>query len=93
MTMTMARMALLALVGKEIVEQDKDVRWEGIRVLSQPLMESELAGLIGAERLERSDTRTGFRNGSRTRTYGTRVGTIELAIPKVTPGTPFPSLL
>ncbi len=56
-------------------------------------MESEVAGLIGAERHERTSDRTGYRNGTRTRTWDTRVGTIELAIPKVRPGTYFPSLL
>ena len=66
---------------------------EGIRVLSQALMETEVAGLIGAERHERSGERTAYRNGYRTRTWDTRVGTIELAIPKVRPGTYFPSLL
>ncbi len=62
-------------------------------MLSEALMETEVAGLIGAERHERNDTRSGFRNGTRTRTWDTRVGTIELAIPKVKPGTYFPSLL
>jgi transposase-like protein len=66
---------------------------EGIRVLSQALMESEAAGLIGAERHERTGERTAYRNGSRLRTWDTRMGTIELAIPKVRPGTYFPSLL
>jgi transposase-like protein len=56
-------------------------------------MESEVAGLIGAERHERTGERTAYRNGSRTRTWDTRMGTIELAIPKVRPGTYFPSLL
>ena len=37
--------------------------------------------------------RSAYRNGSRTWTWDTRVGTIELAIPKVRPGTYFPSLL
>lgn len=66
---------------------------EGIRVLSQALMETEVADLIGAERHERSGDRSAYRNGTRTRTWDTRVGTIELAIPKVRPGTYFPSLL
>jgi transposase-like protein len=51
---------------------------EGIRVLSQALMESEVAGLIGAAR---TDGRKAYRTGPRTRTWDTRVGTIELAIP------------
>jgi putative transposase len=91
--MAKARMDLSAFVGKLLEEQDGDVLREGIRVLSQALMESEVAGLIGAERHERTDARTGFRNGTRTRTWDTRMGTIELAIPKVKPGTYFPSLL
>lgn len=91
--MAKARMDLTAFVGKLLEEQDGDVLREGIRVLSQALMESEVAGLIGAERHERTGDRTAYRNGARTRTWDTRVGTIELAIPKVTPGSYFPSLL
>jgi len=91
--MAKARMDLTAFVGKLLEEQDRDVLREGIRVLSQALMESEVAGLIGAERHERTADRTAYRNGTRTRTWDTRMGTIELAIPKVRPGTYFPSLL
>ncbi len=91
--MAKPRMDLSAFVGKLLEEQDGDVLREGIRVLSQALMETEVAGLIGAERHERSGDRSGYRNGSRTRTWDTRMGTIELAIPKVRPGTYFPSLL
>jgi transposase-like protein len=86
-------MDLTAFVGKLLEEQDGDVLREGIRVLSQALMETEVAGLIGAERHERTADRTAFRNGHRLRTWDTRMGTIELAIPKVRPGTYFPSLL
>ena len=91
--MAKARMDLTAFIGKLLEEQDGDVLREGIRVLSQALMETEVAGLIGAERHERTADRTAFRNGTRTRTWDTRMGTIELAIPKVRPGTYFPSLL
>src|SRR5436190_12962145 len=91
--MAKPRMDLSAFVGKLLEEQDGDVLREGIRVLSQALMETEVAGLIGAERHERTGERTAHRNGSRTRTWDTRMGTIELAIPKVRPGTYFPSLL
>ena len=91
--MAKARMDLTAFVGKLLEEQDVDVLREGIRVLSQALMETEVASLIGAERHERTGERVAYRNGSRTRPWDTRMGTIELAIPKVTPGTYFPSLL
>jgi len=86
-------MDLSAFVGKLLEEQDGDVLREGIRVLSQALMETEVAGLIGAERHERTSERTAYRNGTRTRSWDTRVGTVDLAIPKVRPGTYFPSLL
>ncbi len=84
--MAKPRMDLTAFVGKLLEEQDGDVLREGIRVLSQALMESEVAGLIGAERHERSEDRAAYRNGYRLRTWDTRVGTIQLAIPKVRPG-------
>jgi putative transposase len=53
----------------------------------------ESRDVVGAERHERTGERTAYRNGSRLRTWDTRVGTIELAIPKIRPGTCFPSLL
>ena len=46
--MAKPRMDLSAFVGKLLEEQDGDVLREGIRVLSQALMETEVAGLIGA---------------------------------------------
>jgi transposase-like protein len=42
---------------------------------------------------ERSSERIAYRNGYRTRAWDTRVGTIELKIPKVSAGSYFPSLL
>lgn len=91
--MAKPRMDLSAFIGKLLEEQDGDVLREGIRVLSQALMEAEVSGVIGAERHERSSDRTTYRNGYRTRTWDTRVGTIELQIPKVRSGAYFPSLL
>lgn len=91
--MAKPRMDLSAFVGKLLEEQDGDVLREGVRVLAQALMESEVTALVGAERHERSDDRTAYRNGRRVRTWDTRVGTVDLAIPKVRPGSYFPSLL
>ena len=88
-----SRMDLPALVGKLMREQDGDVLREGVRVLAQALMDAEVAELIGAERHERTGERTGYRNGSRTRSWDTRVGTIELEVPKVRTGSYYPSLL
>jgi len=80
-------------VSKLLEEQDGDILREGVRVLAQAVMDAEVTALVGAERHERSDDRTAYRNGTRVRTWDTRVGTVELAIPKVRPGSYFPSLL
>ena len=58
--MAKPRMDLSAFVGKLLEEQDGDVLREGIRVLSQALMEAEVAASIGAERHERTGERTGL---------------------------------
>jgi transposase-like protein len=49
--------------------------------------------LIGAERGERSPERLTHRNGYRGRSWSTRAGEIELAIPKIRRGSCFPSFL
>ena len=91
--MAKGRMDLSAFVGKLLAEHDGDVLREGVRVLAQALMEAEVSSQVGGERYERTAERTAYRNGYRTRTWDTRVGTLELAIPKVQPGSYFPSLL
>src|SRR3954454_5037090 len=66
---------------------------EMIRWTIQELMEAEVAAQIGAGRYERSGERVTQRNGYRTRPWDTRVGTLELAIPKLRQGSYFPSSL
>ena len=72
---------------------ETDVLREGVRVLAQALMELEVSQHVGAERYERSPDRRGERNGYRERQWDTRVGTVELAVPRVRDGSFFPSLL
>ena len=57
------RMALAELMRKAQVEPDADVLREGVRVLSQALMELEVTRHVGAERYERTPARLGERNG------------------------------
>jgi putative transposase len=59
----------------------------------QRLMEFEVDSLIGAGRHERSDERTTYRNGHRDRQLETRLGTLDLKIPKLRQGTYFPAFL
>ena len=86
-------MALAELVRKAEQNGDVDFLREGVRVLSQALMEVEVSQQLGAERYERSAERTGYRNGSREREWDTRVGTIPLRVPRVRDGGYVPSWL
>src|ERR671927_507094 len=86
-------MALTELLRKAEAEPDLDRLREGVRVLTQALMELEVAQHLGAERYQRSPERQGERNGYRERTWDTRVGTLELRVPRVRDGSYFPSLL
>ena len=49
--------------------------------------------MIGAERYQRSDARTTWRNGGRDRLLSTKAGDVELRIPKLRKGGFFPSIL
>ena len=81
------------LVRKAEQQGDVDFLREGVRVLSQALMEVEVSQQLGAERYERTAERTGQRNGYREREWDTRVGTIDLQVPKLREGTYFPAWL
>lgn len=87
------RMALMELIRKAGMEKDPSFLRDGVRVLSQALMELEVDQHLGAEKYERTVERAGQRNGHRERDWDTRVGTIELQVPRVRDGSYFPSLL
>ena len=57
------------------------------------LMAYDVEGRIGAARYERTDERTTQRNGYRERTFDTRLGTLDLKIPKLRKGSYFPGFL
>jgi transposase-like protein len=88
------RIGLSQLLRKAMIDHDADfLKEEGVRVLSQALMEMEVQEHVGAGRHERRVGRTGQRNGYRQRSWDTRVGTVELKVPRVRDGGYFPSLL
>ena len=91
--MATTSMDITSFVGKLLEQDDVDALREGVRVLAQAVMETEVSSQIGAAPYERNSERVAYRNGYRTRRWDTRVGTIELKIPKVTAGAYFPSLL
>jgi putative transposase len=87
------RIGLQELLRKAMIDEDADFLKEGVRVLSQALMEMEVQEHLGAARYERTAGRVGQRNGYRERSWDTRVGTLELKVPRVRDSSYFPSLL
>ena len=59
----------------------------------QLLMEADVEGLIGAGRYERNGERMTWRNGYRDRALDTRLGSLQLRIPKLRQGSYFPPFL
>ena len=88
------RIGLAQLLRKARIGHDTDFLKEGVRALSQAIMEIEVdEEHIGASRHERSEGRSGHRNGYRERIWDTRAGTVELRVPRVRDGSYFPSPL
>lgn len=90
--MTDLRLAFSELIRKGDIT-NLDFLREGVAIIAQALMEIEVAQKTGAERGERSPNRINYRNGYRERAWDTRVGRIDLRIPKLRRGSYFPSLL
>ena len=88
--MTEERMALAELLEKG---GDGDFLRAVAEAVLQMLMEADVEGLIGAGRYERSGERLNCRNGYRDRVLDTRLGSLQLRIPKLRQGTYFPPFL
>ncbi len=84
---------LTKLLRKAQMAEDVDFLREGMRVFSEAVMELEVTQHVGAERHARTPERSGQRNGYRERRWDTRVGTIDLHVPRVRDGSYFPALL
>jgi putative transposase len=91
--MASLRMTLLDLLNKDEQGADPGFLRDGVRLLAQELMDTEVTQLAGAALHERSENRLTYRNGYREREWDTRVGTVDLQIPKLRQGAYFPSLL
>ena len=80
---------------RELLEKGSDATLlrEMIGFAAQRLMELEAETACGAGHGERSESRTNLRNGYRDRDWHTRVGTVELRIPKLRKGSYFPGFL
>jgi hypothetical protein len=76
-----------------LADEHADVLGQAVGWLAQELMEAEVSQAAGAGHGERSPDRVARRNGHRERPWDTRVGSIELAIPRLRSGSYFPSFL
>lgn len=72
---------LLALWQEAIGEADDPLR-RLAEVMLQRLLEEEMSEFLGAASHERTEKRRGYRNGHRPRTLTTRVGKVELLVPR-----------
>jgi len=87
------RMTAAQLADKLLASEHADVVRESVAWMVAQLMDAEVAGQIGAEHGERAPERLTHRNGYRPRVWDTRVGEVELAIPRLRAGSSFPSFL
>ena len=91
--MVMDRVEGLAWLRKQVETADRDLLRELLKAVVEALMGAEADELCGAAYGQRSPERVNQRNGYRRRRWDTRVGSIDLAIPKLRKGSYFPDWL
>jgi putative transposase len=88
--MTKTSMSLAELLEKH---DEGDFLRAVAEAVLQLLMETDVEGVVGAGRHERTEGRTTWRNGYRDRALDTRLGTLDLRVPKLRQGSYFPGFL
>jgi transposase-like protein len=86
-------MELSSWLRKRVEEASPDLLRAMVQEMAEALMGAEADALCGAGYGERTPERLNRRNGYRERGWDTRVGTIELAVPKLRAGSYFPDWL
>lgn len=84
---------MLVWLRNQLKLDGNDLLGEMVRSFAQGLISAEADLICGAPWGERSPDRVNRRNGYRTRRWDTRVGSIELRIPKIRWGSYFPEWL
>ena len=87
------KMQALEALRKDVAEACDDVPRALLKIFAEKLMGAEVDALCQAGYGERSADRVNQRNGYRMRRWDTRVGTVDLAIPKLRAGSYFPEAL
>jgi putative transposase len=76
-----------AQIAQEVLLDDPSFLREIVERVVQQILEAEMSEHIGAAPYERTDERTGQRNGYKPRTLRSRVGTLNLLVPQDREGT------
>jgi putative transposase len=88
------RMTAADVVAGVLAGEHGDFVREAVAVVARELMEAEVSAEVGAQLGEVApEARSTYRNGYRARPWETRVGEIELLIPRTRQGSYFPSFL
>ena len=88
--MTETNMTLIDMLQKH---DEGDFLRAVTEAVLQTLMEHDVEGVIGAGRYERGEGRQTYRNGYRDRELKTRMGALNLRVPKLRTGSYFPGFL
>ena len=81
------------LLGEALAEASPDMMRSLLQTMINALLSADADAVVGAEYGRPSATRTAQRNGYRHRDLDTRVGTVDVAVPKLRTGTYFPEWL
>lgn len=84
---------LAGLLEENLASASPDLLRAMVKTFAEALMSADADAVCGAEYGQVSDERVNQRNGYRPRSWDTRAGTVELAIPKIRSGSYFPSWL
>ena len=91
--MTEKKLNNIAFLSKALEETQGDQLKALLLKMLKQIMESEANTLCGAAYGSRDESRVNQRNGYRERAFETRLGSLDLAIPKLREGSYFPSFL
>ena len=84
---------LPAWMAEQLSQASPDLLRQMVQIFAEALMSADADAVCGAGYGERSPERVNRRNGYRERDWDTRVGSIELAVPKLREGSYFPDWL
>ena len=87
------RMDMSGWLRKQLEDASPDLLRTMVKDMAEALMSADADAVCGAGYGERSPERVNRRNGYRERDWDTRVGSIELAVPKLREGSYFPDWL